>query len=211
MPTETFPLLDGYRRFREGAYAPQKRRWEQLAQGQSPPVMIIGCCDSRVDPTMIFDCGPGEVFVLRNVANLVPPCHEGRRLAASAAIEFAVAGLKVQHIVVLGHGSCGGIRAALSGADLGVPGKSFIDDWMSILDEATGRVRAEAERHPTLDMQRALEHEAIRVSLTNLRSFPFVREAEAAGQLKLSGAFFAIHDGVLHLLDEPSGKFSPAE
>ncbi len=205
-------LIEGYRRFRETDWVPQRRRWERLAQGQSPAVMIISCCDSRVDPSMIFDCGPGEVFVLRNVANLVPPFAEGRgRLAASAAIEFAVMELKVSEIVVLGHGSCGGIRAALSGRDLGNPGSSFIDDWMSILDDAAARVRARAEKDPSMDAHLALEHDAVRVSLENLRTFPFIRDAIAAGSLKLRGAFFAIAHGELHLLDEKTGQFAAAK
>jgi carbonic anhydrase len=201
-------LLEGYRRFREGTYLTQKRRWAALAGGQAPPVMVISCCDSRVDPATIFDTSPGEMFVLRNVANLVPPFNaSGGRLGASAAIEYAVVELKVRQIVVMGHGACGGIRAALSRKDLGVPGYTFIDAWMSIIDDARVAVQAKAATDASLDAQHALELEAIRVSLGNLRSFPFIRAAEAAGQLKLRGAYFAIADGELHLLDEQTGAF----
>jgi carbonic anhydrase len=200
-------LLDGYRRFREGHYLVQKQRWERLAEGQEPPVMVIGCCDSRVDPGMIFDTDPGQVFVLRNVANLVPPYEvDSGHHGASAAIEFAVTGLQVRHIVVLGHGACGGIAAALRGGEQGAPGPSFIDKWVSIVSDARERVLAAGPDDP----QRALELEAIKVSLDNLRTFPWVRAREEAGTLKLHGAYFAIAEGVLHVLDEASGTFSPA-
>ncbi len=200
-------LLAGYRRFRSDTYAVQRRRWESLAAGQEPPVMVIGCCDSRVDPATIFDTEPGQAFILRNVANLVPPYEEGGgRHGASAAIEFAVLGLEVRHIVVLGHGACGGVAAALSGGDLGAPGESFIDKWVSILGEARERVLASGCE----DCQHALELETIRVSLANLRTFPWLKEREDAGLLKLHGAYFAIAEGVLHVLDEASGTFAPA-
>jgi carbonic anhydrase len=200
-------LVEGYRRFRAQDYPAQRQRWEALAEGQEPPLMVIGCCDSRVDPATIFGTVPGQIFTLRNVANLVPPFEVGGgRHGASAAIEFAVVDLKVRHVVVLGHGACGGIAAALKGDDCGVPGHSFIDDWVAIIREARDRVVASG----TADPQRALEFEAIRTSLQNLRSFPFVREREEAGTLKLHGAFFAIADGELHLLDEATGAFQVA-
>jgi carbonic anhydrase len=200
-------LLEGYHRFRAGNYLVQKQRWEELAGGQEPPVMVIGCCDSRVDPGIIFDTVPGQVFVLRNVANLVPPYEpDGGHHGASAAIEFAVTGLQVRHIVVLGHGACGGIAAALAGGDQGAPGPSFIDKWVSIVAEARERVLAGGVDDP----QRALELEAVKVSLGNLRTFPWVREREANGGLKLHGAYFAIAEGVLHVLDETTGGFSRA-
>lgn len=200
-------LLEGYQRFRAGNYLVQKQRWEELAEGQEPPVMVIGCCDSRVDPGVIFDTVPGQVFVLRNVANLVPPYEiDGGHHGASAAIEFAVTGLEVRHIVVLGHGACGGIAACLRGGDQGAPGPSFIDKWVSIVAEAREQVIAAAPDDP----QRALELEAVKVSLRNLRTFPWVSERERAGRLKLHGAHFAIAGGVLHLLDESTGAFTPA-
>jgi carbonic anhydrase len=200
-------LVEGYRRFRTDQYAAQRRRWESLATRQEPPVMVIGCCDSRVDPATIFDTEPGQAFILRNVANLVPPYEQGGGLhGASAAIEFAVLGLEVRHIVVLGHGACGGVAAALSGGDLGAPGESFIDTWVAILGEARERVIESGCE----DCQHALELESVRVSLRNLRTFPWLREREEQGLLKLHGAYFAIADGILHLLDEATGEFSPA-
>ncbi len=200
-------LLDGYRRFRAGTYLLQKQRWQELAEGQEPPVMVIGCCDSRVDPGMIFDTHPGQVFVLRNVANLVPPYEpDSGHHGASAAIEFAVTGLQVRHIVVLGHGACGGIAACLKGGDQGAPGPSFIDKWVSIVAEAREAV---LETRPD-DPQRALELEAVKVSLRNLRTFPWVRRGEEERRLKLHGAYFAIAEGVLHVLDEATGHYAPA-
>lgn len=201
-------LVAGYHRFRTSAYADHKNRFDALSsEGQSPPVMIISCCDSRVDPATIFDTVPGQVFALRNVANLVPPYETGGGLhGASAAIEFGVTGLNVKHIVVLGHGQCGGIKAALEGGDLGVPGRSFIDDWMTIVADARDNVLARADG----DHQLALEQEAIKVSLANLRTFPFIAEREQAGEIKLHGAWFAIASGSLHVLDETTGEFAPA-
>ncbi len=201
-------LLAGYRRFRSNGYVDQKARFDTLASdGQAPPVMIISCCDSRVDPATVFDTVPGQVFALRNVANLVPPYETGGGLhGASAAIEFGVLGLGVKHIVVLGHGQCGGIRAALEGGDLGSDGPSFVDDWMTIVSDARDRVLSGCEG----DRQLALEQEAIMVSLANLRTFPFIAERETAGQIKLHGAWFAIVSGEMHVLDEGSGVFQPA-
>ena len=201
-------LLAGYRRFRSNGYVDQKARFDTLASdGQAPPVMIISCCDSRVDPATVFDTVPGQVFALRNVANLVPPYETGGGLhGASAAIEFGVLGLGVKHIVVLGHGQCGGIRAALEGGDLCAEGPSFVDDWMTIVSEARDRVLSGCDG----DRQLALEQEAIKVSLANLRTFPFIAERETAGQIKLHGAWFAIVSGEMHVLDEGSGIFQPA-
>ncbi len=200
-------LVDGYRRFRSDSYIAQKARFDALSsEGQAPPVMIISCCDSRVDPATVFDTVPGQVFALRNVANLVPPYEPGGGLhGASAAIEFGVVGLGVRHIVVLGHGQCGGIKAALEGGDLGAPGRSFIDDWMGIVSEARDAVL----EHQHDDPQLALEQEAIKVSLSNLRTFPFIAESETSGSLKLHGAWFAISSGALHVLDEEAGRFGP--
>jgi carbonic anhydrase len=201
-------LVEGYKRFRKQAYIQQKARFDQLASdGQSPPVMVISCCDSRVDPATIFDTVPGQVFALRNVANLVPPYETGGgRHGVSAAIEFGVLGLGIKHIVVLGHAQCGGIKAALAGGDLGLPGRSFVDDWVDIIRVA----RDEVVKQAPADPQHALELDAIRVSLDNLRSFPFIADREKAGELKLHGAYFGIADGDLHVLDAQSSAFQRA-
>jgi carbonic anhydrase len=210
--TELAELLQGYRRFREQGWKPERERWATLREGQEPRVMVIACSDSRVDPAQIFDVRPGEVFVVRNVAALVPPFettpgHHG----VSAALEFAVQVLKVREIVVMGHGMCGGCKAALTQELHGTePGRGgFIADWIEMLDG----VREPIARELGIEgraAERAMEQAAVKVSLENLRTFPCVREKEKRHELTLRGAFFAISDGVLHLLDERTGKFSPA-
>lgn len=211
-PSTNFDLLlAGYRRFRAGDWQARRERWTQLAEGQRPRVMVIACSDSRVDPAQIFDVSPGEIFVVRNVAALVPPFelthgHHG----VSAALEFATTQLNVPEIVVLGHGACGGVRASLQHAFEGEPpGRGgFIADWMSLIAPERDAV---VERLGTgAEAVRALELECVKVSLRNLRSFPFIHEREAAETLTLRGANFTIADGVLHLLDEAAGTFSPA-
>lgn len=204
-------LLDGYQRFRASEWTEERIRWRQLSEGQSPKVMVIACSDSRVDPTQIFDARPGEIFVVRNVAALVPPFETTPGLhGVSAALEFAVQFLNVEEIVVMGHGLCGGCHAALTktmaGAERGRGG--FVADWISLLDEAQAKVAAE---HGTQGeaAERAMEMEAVKVSLANLRTFPCIREKEASGELTLHGSVFAISDGLLHVLDEALGEFSP--
>jgi carbonic anhydrase len=205
-------LLDGYRRFRAEDWSKQRARWAQLAEGQQPKTMVIACSDSRVDPTRIFDVSPGELFVVRNIANLVPPFETTKgHHGVSAALEFAVTQLNVEEVIVLGHGACGGVSASLNHAFDGAPrGEGgFIADWVSLLDAARDRIVAELGDGP--EAVRALELECVKVSLENLRTFPWVPEREKAGALKLRGAYFAIAEGVLHVLDETSGRFSPAE
>lgn len=203
-------MLEGYARFRNSDWREERERWEKLGEGQSPKVMVIACSDSRVDPTQIFDTRPGEIFVVRNVAALVPPFETTPGLhGVSAALEFAVQVLKVEEILVMGHGLCGGCQAALSksleGAALGEGG--FVANWISLLDEAQARVAAHYGMHGP-EAERAMEKAAVKVSLHNLRTFPCIQEKEAKGQLTLHGAVFAISDGALHVLDESSGEFS---
>ncbi len=209
-----FPaLIDGYRRFRTTGWAQQRGRWSELAEGQSPKVMVIACSDSRVDPATIFDASPGEMFVVRNVANLVPPFELGSgRHGVSAALEFAVTQLEVPEILVMGHGKCGGCNAALTKSFQDAkPGEGgFISRWISMLDEARDAVVAEYGDDSSPEALRAMEHAAVRVSLANLRTFPCIQEREAAGKIRLHGAYFAISDGELHLLDEATGGFAPA-
>ncbi|MDX3900064.1 MAG: carbonic anhydrase [Sphingobium sp.] len=211
--TDFTDMLAGYRRFRSTGWTQQRERWDALSEGQAPRVMVIACSDSRVDPAQIFDTSPGEIFVVRNVAALVPPFetapgHHG----VSAALEFAVQVLQVGEIVVMGHGKCGGCKAALS-QELkdAPPGEGgFIADWIQLLDEAREAVVGRFGDDRSRDAERAMEQEGVKVSLANLRTFPCVRSKERKGELKLVGAFFAIADGQLHLLDEESGVFSPA-
>jgi carbonic anhydrase len=205
-------MLDGYARFKTNDWQEQRERWQILGEGQSPKVMVIACSDSRVDPTQIFDTKPGEIFVVRNVAALVPPFETTPGLhGVSAALEFAVQFLKVEEILVMGHGLCGGCKAALTKAMAGTkPGEGgFVANWISLLDDAQEKV-ARIHGTDSAAAERAMEMEAVKVSLANLRSFACVREKEAAGTLTLHGAVFAISDGGLHVLDEASGQFSPA-
>jgi carbonic anhydrase len=204
-------LIEGYRRFRRTHWPDERERWTELAEGQSPKVMILSCADSRVDPAHVFDARPGEIFVVRNIAALAPPYETSRGYhGVSAALEFAVTQLKVGEILVMGHGLCGGCAAALTGQfDDTEPGEGhFIADWVKMLDDARDHVRAhhrEIDRAAFLDMER----EAVKVSLANLRTFPWIAEREQAGDLRLHGAHFSIAEGRLYILDEAEGEFRP--
>jgi carbonic anhydrase len=210
MPMTAFPpaLLEGYHTFKDGRFAQERARYRTLAEaGQSPETLIIACCDSRATPEVIFNSAPGDIFVVRNVANLVPPYEpDGHYHATSAALEFAVQSLKVKHILVLGHGRCGGIQAALDPATEPLSPGDFIGKWMELLGPAaevinTNHLMTRAER------QTALERISIRYSITNLRTFPCISILEGKGRLKLHGAWFDIADGALWLMDPESGDF----
>jgi carbonic anhydrase len=205
-------LIEGYRRFREKSWAHERERWAELAEGQSPKIMILACADSRSDPAQIFDARPGEMFVVRNIAALAPPFETSAGYhGVSSALEFAVTQLNVAEILVMGHGMCGGCAAALTGAFDDVPhGEGhFIGDWVGMLSGVRDEVRA---RHVDLDRPAFLdmEREAVKVSLANLRTFPWIAEREQAGTLKLHGAHFSIAEGRLYVLDEAEGTFRPA-
>jgi carbonic anhydrase len=204
-------LIEGYRRFRETGWSERRERWAALRHGQEPRVMVIACADSRTDPAMVFDADPGEIFVVRNIAAMVPPFETTPGLhGVSAALEFAVEVLQVREIVIMGHGMCGGCKAALTQELHGnAPGEGgFIADWISMLDEAREPIAAEFGTEGR-EAERAMEHAAVKLSLANLRTFPNVRRREAEGKLRLRGAFFAIAEGVLYLLDDESGEFGP--
>ena len=205
-------LLEGYARFRNGDWQVQHDRWEQLKEGQEPRVMVVACSDSRVDPAQIFDVSPGEIFVVRNVAALVPPFETtpGQH-GVSAALEFAVQFLKVTSVLVMGHGMCGGCQAALTQDLHGKkPGEGgFVANWINMLDEVRDPIAARLGSTGR-KAERAMELAAVKVSIDNLRTFPCVKEKEASGELTVRGAYFAISDGVLHLLDEQSGEFRAA-
>jgi carbonic anhydrase len=199
-------LIAGYRRFRKGRYREASQLFGRLRDGQQPDTMVIACADSRADPAMIFDAAPGELFVVRNVTALVPPYDEsGGWHGTSAAIEFAVTRLKVKQVVVMGHGGCGGVMASLSAAADRPVGR-FIADWVEILAPARDAVLAD-ESIPREDWQEATEHGAVGLSLANLMTFPFVREAVEAGELKMDGSWFSIGKGELHWRDPANGKF----
>lgn len=201
-------LVDGYRRFRTGPYREQRLRYDRLSQGQPAKIMVIACSDSRVDPTRVFDSEPGQMFVLRNIANLVPPMSAiTGQSSVAAAIEFAITVLEVDYILVFGHARCGGIAAALAP----MRDNSFISAWVEQIAPARDQVLKAHALLPDVDCQKALEQAGIRLSLDNLRTYPFVREAEAAGRLKLAGALFDIADGDLKLLDPESGQFRRVE
>lgn len=205
-------LLEGYRRFRLDHYPEKSGRYAELAEhGQNPRLMVISCSDSRVDPAQIFDVDPGEIFVVRNVAAMVPPFettpgHHG----VSAAVEFAVQFLKVSKIVVMGHGKCGGCQAALTrnlhGNEPGAGG--FVADWVGMLDKVREPIARELGTSGR-EAELAMELAAVKACLENLRSFPFVEQRENEGLLGLHGAHFAIFDGILRVLDEESGEFAP--
>ena len=203
-------LLEGYRKFRAETFQPQRDVFETLAQeGQKPRTMVIGCCDSRVDPTTVFGAGPGDLFVIRNVANLVPPFEpHGDFHGTSAAIDFAVTGLGVEDIVILGHAGCGGIKAYLDGLyDPDRGGGVFIQKWMSLLKAARGTVIANHPGRPPETLQHELEQAGIVSSLGNLMSFAFIAERIAAGTLAIHGAYFDIATGDLLAYDRHERRF----
>lgn len=206
-------LMAGWQRFRAGRYQDQRRLFERVArEGQQPSTMMVACCDSRVDPAILFDCDPGELFVVRNVANLVPPCEEVGDYGfptyhgTSAALEFAVEVLAVKHVVVLGHSQCGGIRTLLDGPPAAAGDMRFVVAWVGLADEA--RERALAASHGSSE-ERAeyCEQLAIGLSLRNLLTFPGVKRRVAAGELSLHGLHYDLRDGELSQLDPDKGRF----
>lgn len=206
----SFPqrLISGYQTFATQRLPTEQTRYRDLSErGQSPEVMVIGCCDSRVSPEVIFDAGPGELFVVRNVANLVPPYSpDGQLHGVSAALEFAVQVLRVKHIVVLGHAQCGGVKAFVEdGAPLS-PG-DFIGRWMSLIAPAADKLPPRAADEPMQSFLTRLEHAAVGRSLENLMTFPCISILVQRGSLALHGAYFGVAKGSLSVLDQPSGKF----
>lgn len=198
-------LIQGFQRFRARYFERDRELFQQLAhQGQAPRTLVIACSDSRVDPAIITDAAPGDLFVIRNVANLMPPAEEGGRFhGTSAALEFAVCDLGVENIVVLGHGHCGGIHALLTGGGEG----GYIAPWVGIAARARDRVLARWPDATPAFQQRACERMAILVSLENLMTFDFVRAGVEAGRLKLFGWYFDIENGELMQYDLETKRF----
>ena len=204
-------LIDGYRSFRSGRLAREQDRYRELAEsGQKPDIMVIGCCDSRVSPEVIFDARPGELFVVRNVANIVPPyAPDGQAHGVSAALEFAVAALKVRHIVVLGHAHCGGVRAFAEDAEPLSPG-DFIGKWMRLMAPAVEKAGPVGALSPAEYLAR-LEQANVVNSLDNLMTFPRLSKLIERGQVAIHGAYFGVAAGELLIRDEATGEFVPAE
>ena len=202
-------LLDGYRDFMAGRYISERERYSEFAEsGQKPEILVIACCDSRAAPETVFNCGPGELFVVRNVANLVPPyAPDGTFHSPSAALEFAVQALRVKHIVVMGHGRCGGIQAALDPADEHLSPGDFIGKWMSMLTPLATQIQASTALTKS-ERQTALERVSVRNSIENLMTFPCVNILEGRGKLSLHGAWFDISTGELWVMDKVSGDFA---
>lgn len=213
-PAAPFPtrLTEGYRAFLDDRFDRERSRYEELADsGQTPKIMLIGCCDSRVSPEIIFDARPGEMFVARNVANLVPPFSPDDALhGTSAALEYAVQALKVEHIVVLGHGRCGGIRAFADDAQGPLSSGDFIGKWITLIAPAAQRTGGRGRNEGLDDYVERLALASIQQSLANLRTFPCVQILEGKDRLQLHGAYFAVATGVLMLLDPLTGQFVPA-
>ncbi len=200
-------LLDGYRRFRAGRMLEQAARYDAVKDAQPEGLaLVIACADSRVSPSLVFDASPGEIFTVRNVANLVPPYEPGAGLhGTSATIEFAVKVLKVRSITVMGHGGCGGCAASLAGVSEG--DFDFLSDWVALL--APARERALACADADCDPQRALELEGVRASLANLMTFPFIADRVRSGETTLHGVWFSIGEARLEALDLATGAFRP--
>ncbi|MDF0584905.1 carbonic anhydrase [Bradyrhizobium yuanmingense] len=208
----TFPthLLEGYKAFATQRLPTEQNRYRELSvKGQSPETMVIGCCDSRVSPEVIFDAGPGELFVVRNIANLVPTYQpdEGAH-GVSAALEFAVTVLKVKHIVVLGHAQCGGIRAFIDKIEPLTPG-DFIGRWMQMFIKP-GEVVEQREHETMAQFVERIEKAAVFRSLENLMTFPFVRKAVESGRMQIHGAYFGVAEGSLFVLDKATKEFRNA-
>jgi carbonic anhydrase len=205
----TFPktLLDGYRAFRTQRLPTEQSRYRELSErGQSPEVMVVGCCDSRVSPEVIFDAKPGELFVMRNIANLVPIyAPDGGAHGVSAALEYAVQVLRVKHIVVLGHAQCGGIRAFIDKIAPLSPG-DFIGKWMSMFVKPGERVEQRAHE-TTQEFATRIEKAAVFRSLENLMTFPYIRILVERGNLQLHGAYFGVAEGSLFVLDKATKEF----
>ena len=204
-------LADRFRRFKFRHFTGNQDHYETLARfGQSPDVMIVSCCDSRVDPETIFSAMPGELFVVRNVANLVPPYEtSGKYHGVSAALEYAALNLRVRHIVVMGHSGCGGVRACVERDATLQSEAEFIRNWMSMLDEPRERLMQARPALTGPEMRAALERETIKTSLANLRTFPCIQILEGKGRVALHGAYFDIATGTLEVLNDATGSFVP--
>lgn len=202
-------LLEGFKRFRHNIYDENPGLFDRLnKQGQTPKTIVVGCCDSRVDPAIVTDCDPGDLFIIRNVANLVPPFETGGNYhGTSAALEFGVRNLEVENIIVLGHAQCGGIRALMNPAPGSEQHEGFVPGWMKVASNARNRVLSRMHGEPLEKQQRACEQEAILVSLDNLLTFPWILERVAQKKLTLHAWYFDLEHGELLRFNPSSNRF----
>lgn len=203
-------LFAGFLEFQQHTFMPKRAMFQELALGQRPKVMIVACSDSRVDPAILTNSESGDVFMVRNVANLVPPCaHDDGMHGTSAALEFAVISLEVEHVIVLGHSGCGGIRALMTADPAIAQEHAFIHTWMKIADEARRRTLLAARQLPLAEQLRMLEQEAIKTSLANLLSFPWINERVETGRLRIHGWRFDLAEGNMYAYVPGSDRFEP--
>lgn len=202
-------MIHGFKHFRKAYFSDSTELYSQLRHGQMPGTLMIACCDSRVDPAHVTQCSPGDMFVIRNVANLVPPYHpDSSYHGVSSAIEYAVCNLEVKHIIVLGHSNCGGISALMSDDWHDHPSE-FLSQWLSLAEPARRRVK-ERLGELSMDLQmRACEETSILLSMENLMTFPWIRERVEAGKLKIHGWYFNIDNGEMYDYDSEKEEFSP--
>lgn len=203
-------LIEGFLRFRDNLFPSNDVEYSRLfEEAQKPKFLIVGCCDSRVDPAIIFNCAPGELFVVRNVANIVPPNEERTgHHGTTAALEYGVCNLGVEHVVVLGHQYCGGIQTLLQTGGKSNP-DSFIDDWMRLVESARVSVEQDFAEASDETRRRACEQRAILVSLTNLMTFPWIAKRVADNTLRIHGWYFDITQGQLMGYNTVTGQFEP--
>lgn len=207
--SEIQKLITGFKRFQENYFGGDQELFRQLKEGQKPSAMVIACSDSRVDPAILLDCQPGDLFMVRNVANLVPPYEQGKGLhGVSSALEFGVCVLGVRHLIVLGHSSCGGVRALMQGIPPGAPGE-FIINWVNIARRARERVNEEMPQAPAEKKLCACEQASILVSLENLLTFPWIDARVREGALSLHGWYFDMQSGNLLAYEPHRAQFEP--
>lgn len=203
-------FVEGFGRFQEKYFAGDESIFDRLREGQNPSTLVISCCDSRTDPGMLMGANPGDIFVVRNVANLVPPySHSAEMPGIRADIEFAIKGLNVTNVIILGHSGCGGIRALMDGEGITRNDYEFIGRWVTIAREARERVFRELATERDEVKSRACEHWAIELSLKNLLTFPWIRERVQAGALTLHGWYFDIRAGELQAYSPEQQAFRP--
>jgi carbonic anhydrase len=201
-------MIAGFAAFQQQTFVPKRALFEQLARKQRPKIMVVACSDSRVDPAILTNAEPGDLFMVRNVANLVPPCSlDNAAHGTSAALEFAVTSLEVEHIIVLGHSGCGGIQALMTADPSIARDHTFIYNWMQIADEARRRTLIVARSQPLSVQLRILEQEAIKTSLANLLSFPWINERVADGRLQVHGWRFDLNDGEMYVYVAEADSF----